>query len=83
MDEESQSLYGKFDKYQFENFLCSEYQAMELSVSGMEVMSNFKYSIDYDDNENKSSLSPIKMARIVFRDTLLKAFRAGMKKDIQ
>jgi hypothetical protein len=55
---------------------------MEMSVSGIEVMSNFKYSIDYDENKKLSPLSPIKMARIVFRDTLLKAFRHGMRKNI-
>jgi len=46
-------------------------------------MSNFKYSIDYDEKIEISPLSPVKMARIVFRDTLLKAFRSGMRKDSQ
>lgn len=54
---------------------------MELSVSGMEVMSNFQYSIDYDEKKTLDPLSPVKMARTVFRDTLLRAFRAGMRKN--
>jgi hypothetical protein len=81
LDQEAQSSYGKFNQDQFENFLCSEYQAMEMSVSGMEVMSNFKYSIEYDENKEISPLSPVKMARIAFRDTLLRAFRQGMRKN--
>jgi len=44
-------------------------------------MSNFKYSIDYDEKKELNSLSPMKIARIVFRDTLLKSFRSGMRKD--
>lgn len=28
LDEEGQKTYGKYDEDQFENFLCSEYQAM-------------------------------------------------------
>jgi len=50
-------------------------------VSGIEVMSNFKYSIDYDENKSVDPFAPIKLARIIFRDTLLKAFRFGMKKN--
>lgn len=45
-------------------------------------MSNFKYSIDYDEKKSIDPFSPLKMARIVFRDTLLKAFRSGMRKNI-
>ena len=56
---------------------------MEMSVSGMEVMSNFKYSIDYDKNKEMNPLSSVKMARIAFRDTLLRAFRQGMRKNVQ
>ena len=54
-----------------------------MSVSGMEVMSNFKYSIDYDKNKEMNPLSSVKMARIAFRDTLLRAFRQGMRKNVQ
>ena len=44
-------------------------------------MSNFKYSIDYDENKSIDPFSPMKLARIIFRDTLLKAFRSGMRKN--
>ena len=46
-----------------------------MSVSGMEVM-NFKYGIEFKEEEGKDSpTSPRRMSRIMFRDTLVKAFR--------
>ena len=30
----------------FENYLCAEYNAMEMSLFGMELMSNFTYTIE-------------------------------------
>ena len=55
----------------------AEYNAMEMSMSGVEIM-NFKYSIDEEEKE-----PPLltKMARIVFRDTLVRAFRWGMRNN--
>jgi hypothetical protein len=44
-------------------------------------MSNFKYSIEYDEKKEINPLSSMKMARIAFRDTLLKSFRSGMRKN--
>lgn len=52
---------------------------MEMSVSGVEVM-NFKYSIE---EVNKEPTPLMKMARVVFRDTLVRAFRWGMKDQKQ
>jgi hypothetical protein len=49
---------------------------MEMSVSGLEIM-NFKYSIEEDQAEPPKT---IKMSRIIFRDTLVKYFRNGMRK---
>lgn len=45
-------------------------------------MSNFQYSINYDKDVKLAQTSPVKMARLVFRDSLLKTFRAGMRKDL-
>ena len=50
---------------------------MEMSISGVEIM-NFKYSIDEEDKE-PSLLT--KMARVIFRDTLIRSFRRGMRND--
>lgn len=50
---------------------------MEMSVSGLEIM-NFKYSIR---EEEFSPPQSIKEARIIFRDTLIRAFRWGMRRN--
>lgn len=55
----------------------SEYNAMETSLSGVEVM-NFKYSIE--EAAKEPSLD-IRMARVIFRDTLIRSFRWGMRKE--
>lgn len=57
--------------------MLSEYNAMEMSVSGVEIM-NFKYSIREEESNPPQS---IKEARIIFRDTLIKAFRWGMRRN--
>jgi hypothetical protein len=43
---------------------------------------NFKYTIGSDNAEELPKLSPIKMARIAFRDCLVKSFRSGMRRSI-
>ena len=39
---------------------------------------NFKYSIEEEDKEPSFQ---IKMARVIFRDTLVRSFRRGMRND--
>ncbi len=51
---------------------------MEMSVSGVEIM-NFRYSIEEETEQKPTML--MKMARVVFRDTLVRAFRWGMKNE--
>ena len=59
--------------------LLAEFNAMETSVSGIEIM-NFKYSIDLEQKE-QGPTQVERMLRVVFRDTLIKSFREGMKRN--
>ena len=74
IEKEAES-YGQRDDDVFEQMLMSEYNSMEMSVSGVEIM-NFRYSIE---EEAKEPPQVLRMARIVFRDTLVRAFRWGMR----
>ena len=68
--------YGSRDDDVFENFLLAELNAMEASLSGMEIM-DFKYSIE--EGEEQPPTQYVKMQRVVFRDSLVEAFRWGMR----
>jgi len=66
--------YGQSSEDVFQNYLCGEFSAMEMSLFGLEMM-NFKYGIgtvDYSKDE-------VKMSKVAFRDTLVRAFNAGMR----
>ena len=42
----SSTSYGQNDPHEFEQLMMGEYNALEYSLSGMEVMDNFNYKID-------------------------------------
>ena len=70
IDRES-PLYGCNDPLNFEELLQGEFTALQLSISGMELM-NFKYGILKEEN-----VEHYKMLKYVLRDTLVREYING------